>query len=215
MTDRMQVVSVGVVGPPGPGLSTHEAQTNTFMHVVQCTSTTRPGSPIEGQVVYETDTNLFKVYSGSAWVDIRALTKAPAARAYLTADQTGIVTGTPTTLAFGTESYDTHGIHAVGIFTIPTGYAGKWYAKAQVNWFASSLGDFREVSIYHNNTDTLAVGRSTPLATNDTYTQVSDILHCAVGDTIRFRAQHDAGENKTAQGGSNEESFGVVCFLGA
>ncbi len=32
-----------------------------------CTSTTRPASPFEGQVIYETDTNLSYFYDGSAW----------------------------------------------------------------------------------------------------------------------------------------------------
>jgi hypothetical protein len=33
-----------------------------------CTSTTRPASPYEGQVIYETDTDLLKSYNGSSWV---------------------------------------------------------------------------------------------------------------------------------------------------
>ena len=32
-----------------------------------CTSTTRPASPFEGQVIYETDTDLLLAYNGSAW----------------------------------------------------------------------------------------------------------------------------------------------------
>ena len=34
-----------------------------------CTSTTRPASPFTGQIIYETDTTLAKVWTGSAWVD--------------------------------------------------------------------------------------------------------------------------------------------------
>jgi hypothetical protein len=33
-----------------------------------CTSTTRPASPFEGMVIYETDTNKTYVYNGSSWV---------------------------------------------------------------------------------------------------------------------------------------------------
>lgn len=32
-----------------------------------CTSTTRPEAPYVGQMIYETDTNLLKVWLGSAW----------------------------------------------------------------------------------------------------------------------------------------------------
>lgn len=34
-----------------------------------CTSTTRPTTPYEGQVIYETDTDRVLVYNNSAWVD--------------------------------------------------------------------------------------------------------------------------------------------------
>lgn len=35
-----------------------------------CTSASRPANPFEGQMVYETDTDLMLVYNGSAWVTI-------------------------------------------------------------------------------------------------------------------------------------------------
>lgn len=38
--------------------------------VIVCTSGTRPGSPHEGMTIYETDTDLYKHYSGSAWVTL-------------------------------------------------------------------------------------------------------------------------------------------------
>lgn len=33
-----------------------------------CTSTTRPASPYEGQLIYETDTDCIVFYNGTAWV---------------------------------------------------------------------------------------------------------------------------------------------------
>jgi hypothetical protein len=38
-----------------------------------CTSSTRPESPYLGQVIYETDTQLLKVWLGSAWSSGQAL----------------------------------------------------------------------------------------------------------------------------------------------
>lgn len=32
-----------------------------------CTSSTQPASPYEGQVIYETDTDLLRIWNGSAW----------------------------------------------------------------------------------------------------------------------------------------------------
>ena len=39
-----------------------------------CTSSTRPASPFEGQMVYETDTDMVVVWNGSAWRYIAATT---------------------------------------------------------------------------------------------------------------------------------------------
>lgn len=39
-----------------------------------CTSTTRPASPYEGQMIYETDTDMLAIWNGSAWRYIAATT---------------------------------------------------------------------------------------------------------------------------------------------
>jgi len=47
------------------------AHVNTDVsHVVVCTSSTRPASPSEGQIIYETDTDLFYGYKGTSWQSI-------------------------------------------------------------------------------------------------------------------------------------------------
>jgi hypothetical protein len=39
-----------------------------------CTSTTRPASPFEGQMIYETDTDMVAIWNGTAWRYISATT---------------------------------------------------------------------------------------------------------------------------------------------
>ena len=39
-----------------------------------CTSSTRPASPFEGQIIYETDTDMVAIWNGSAWRYIAATT---------------------------------------------------------------------------------------------------------------------------------------------
>jgi hypothetical protein len=38
--------------------------------ITQCTASARPGSPLEGDIIYETDTDLFYGYNGAAWASI-------------------------------------------------------------------------------------------------------------------------------------------------
>ena len=40
-----------------------------------CTSSTRPASPFEGQMIYETDTDVLAIWNGSAWRQLAAATK--------------------------------------------------------------------------------------------------------------------------------------------
>jgi hypothetical protein len=52
-----------------PGVLT-SSDVNTFLMrqaVIVCTSSTRPASPNEGMTIYETDTDLFAFYTGTAW----------------------------------------------------------------------------------------------------------------------------------------------------
>jgi hypothetical protein len=54
-----------------PGVLT-SSDVNTFLMrqaVIVATSSTRPASPNEGMTIYETDTDRYKTYSGTAWED--------------------------------------------------------------------------------------------------------------------------------------------------
>jgi hypothetical protein len=45
--------------------------------ITVCTSSTRPGSPFEGQSIYETDTDLVRSWNGTSWVSIGPATPTP------------------------------------------------------------------------------------------------------------------------------------------
>lgn len=54
-----------------PGVLT-SSDVNTFLMrqaVITCTSSTRPASPNEGMLIYETDTDSLQIYSGAVWDD--------------------------------------------------------------------------------------------------------------------------------------------------
>ena len=71
-----------------------------------CTSTTRPTAPYEGQMIYETDTNLLLVYNGSAWVCITPQSATVATTQTTTSTSyTDLTTSGPAvTLATGTSA---------------------------------------------------------------------------------------------------------------
>lgn len=75
-----------------------------------CTSTTRPTNPYTGQTIYETDTLLAKVWTGSAWVDYpqgKANTASPTFTGTVVLPSTtsvGAVTGTEISYLAGVTS---------------------------------------------------------------------------------------------------------------
>ncbi|MFG3639077.1 hypothetical protein ACGF3C_02235 [Micromonospora sp. NPDC047762] len=74
------------------------AEVNTYLMnqtVIVCTSGTRPSSPPEGMVVYETDTDLIRVWTGSTWG--------------LLLDATGWTSYTPIWTAIGTNPVKNNG----------------------------------------------------------------------------------------------------------
>jgi len=59
-----------------------------------CTSSTRPAVPFEGQMIYETDTDVLAIWNGSAW---RQLAAATATSGSVLQVQSTTVTAQPTT----------------------------------------------------------------------------------------------------------------------
>lgn len=86
-----------------------------------CTSTTRPASPYEGQVIYETDTDLTFVWSGAAWISpsffSTALTGIPTA-------PTAAVGNNTTQLATTAFANTAGGLVLIGTRTFSSGSGG-------------------------------------------------------------------------------------------
>lgn len=71
-----------------------------------CTSSTRPASPFEGQVIYETDTNQTLTYSGSAWVMVNDLDAPPGLQLIKTQTIGTAVSEVEVTSAFSSDFTD-------------------------------------------------------------------------------------------------------------
>jgi hypothetical protein len=66
------VVAAGYIGTTelADSAVTQAKLASTLSGITTCTSSTRPGSPFEGQMIYETDTDKTFVYNGSTWIDL-------------------------------------------------------------------------------------------------------------------------------------------------
>ena len=53
-------------------LNTNANKIDLAVGATVCTSTTRPGTPWSGQIIYQTDTLSAKIWNGTAWVDVGA-----------------------------------------------------------------------------------------------------------------------------------------------
>lgn len=100
-----------------------------------CTSTTRPATPYEGQMIYETDTDKVLIYNGTAWVPNPMIFTTEAVRdAALTSPSEGMVvylTAPTVPAAAGTVTNV-----PTGVLTIYNGSV--WVCKTQVG--ANSAG---------------------------------------------------------------------------
>lgn len=90
-----------------------------------CTSSTRPASPSEGQMIYETDTDLLAIWNGSAWRQLASATK--------TGSVLQLVTGTTNTqTSTGSSTYSDAGLSAT---ITPQSTSNKILVAAQINWY--------------------------------------------------------------------------------
>jgi len=123
------------------------------------TSAARPSDPYEGQVIFETDTDVLSAYNGSAWLNVNLLADPPACRAYHNVNQS-LTDGVETVLAFNSENYDTTGtMHdpAVNNSRITMPRAGLYLVQAGVA--LTSGADYAVIYMYPrlNATDQLPI----------------------------------------------------------
>lgn len=104
-----------------------------------CTSTTKPASPYEGQVIYETDTDKTLVWNGSAWVYLSTSTANPVGLELVTSQTIGSAVSSVTVSNCFSSTYDTYRVIVsggvgstnigltVGFSGVSTGFYGGLY----------------------------------------------------------------------------------------
>lgn len=79
-----------------------------------CTSSTRPASPYEGQVIYETDTDRTLVWNGSAWVFLSTSTANPVGVEFVKTQTVGSAVSSVTVSDAFSSTYDNYRVTYVG-----------------------------------------------------------------------------------------------------
>jgi hypothetical protein len=212
----IKVVTVGVVGPAGAGVGTHESTANPVNHIRIVTSGTRPtglGASDEGVVIYETDTGLVYLWDGSAWQEwnISTINKFHGAQAGRSAVQT-LTSGVATFVNWDTEAYDTDAYHdnvtTNTRITIPSGKGGLYRILASLA-FAPNATGFRLIELMKNGVTRLAYASYTPQAGLDCAGPVEKTVSLAATDYIEVRATQSSGGNLNIQGPSDATYFQV------
>lgn len=145
--------------------------------VIGCTSGTRPASPQEGMLVYETDTDTYRGFDGSAWQEIIML-NPPRALVSRTTTQS-IPSSTATNVVWQAATFNRRNMWNSGVnpsrLTVPPGMAGLYYVQAAVEFDHDpdpQSGDgTRQVALMKNGS---IIGREiTPSAGTGQATRVS------------------------------------------
>jgi hypothetical protein len=190
-----------------------------------CTSTTRPArpaSPYTGQIIYETDTTLAKVWNGSAWVDTppgKANVASPTFTGTVTLPTTvasGVLTATaqPRFLAtrsgnlsftggnvvvFNATSYNvgSHYNTSNGLFTAPVSgnyiFSASVYQSGAIYQLWFIINGNRERTFgFTNSTDNILPG--------------SSVVYLNTGDTIGITSWSNA-ESRTIYADGNHTFF--------
>jgi hypothetical protein len=130
-----------------------------------CTSTTRPSGPYEGQMIYETDTDMIAVWNGTAWRYIAATTA--------TSGSVLQVQSTTVTAATSTTSSSYVDISGLSVSITPKATSSKIYVSVSL-MVSGNATDDTYYNIVRNST---AIGQGTGASNNQSlYLRLTDSL---------------------------------------
>lgn len=167
--------------------------------VIVCTSGTRPGSPNEGMMIYETDTDTYRGHDGSAWQEIFML-NPPRAEITRTGTQ-AIAHSTQTTVTWQSAVYNVRNMWNSGVnpsrLTIPAGMGGTYLIQVTLEYEVTNVAQddvgSRQAAILKNGA---IMGRQTSFAnggTNATRVEYNRTLSLAAADYIEVAAFQNSG----------------------
>ena len=144
-----------------------------------------------GVLVYNTTTNRLQISDGTNFADYVAGTPTYAIGA-LSSNQTIAASGSDVTVAFS-DSSDPSGIHASGVFTLPS--AGVWQVSGAAV-FATGFSFTNTIALKHNSTRIITCKpwytKVSPAQGSPT-AEFSILINAAASDTVRMVADNSNG----------------------
>ena len=108
-----------------------------------CTSSTRPASPFDGQMIYESDTDLTKVYNGTAFVNVSALVRVGG----------GALSGSSTAFtSVFSATYDAYAFTISNLTTTLAGAVNLTFGATTANYYYSGIRAAFSGGAMNNNT---------------------------------------------------------------
>jgi hypothetical protein len=175
---------------PDGSVTSSKLASNLTVPIV-CTSSTRPASPVEGQVIYETDTNKGYTYTGAAWTESKYFRASggsvvdnyrvpPMLIATMSSPQT-IYDATNSNLYFNTAGTNTDGIHPGGSANTMTIQTPGIYLVTACNDWSSTMDVRADLWVVQSVGGTVA--RDIRYGTVE-YNEITYTYAFAAGDTL-------------------------------
>jgi hypothetical protein len=130
----------------------------------------------------------------------------------LSADQTGVVTGTFTKVEWDTEVYDVGGnmdIASTYRFVVPSGGDGKYLISGFIAFSSLSAGELGRTRIYKNGSAIYGCNNSQSETSRQGAT-VTVVLELAATDYIELFGEGNAGHNIEFEGGTADTFMSII-----
>ena len=136
-------------------------------------------------------------------------TNTPNFHAFLGSSQ-DIANNTTTTVVFNTETYDSASAYdaSTGIFTVPSGQAGKYFIAASIKQTSATDYDNFQCRITVNSKSITSVNSNF----NQNTVNSSTVYNLSVGDTVKVQTYQNSGSDKGVAGNSSEDLSWFTMF---
>jgi hypothetical protein len=165
---------------------------------VVCTSTTRPGLPFNGLMIYETDTKRVYIHSGTEWKYQSGGEDPIKVRTWRSAAFT-LTVGTSVIIPFDNESWDIGGNCSAGVYTAPE--SCKYRINVRISTTTSAASERFLCNVGVNSAEAIRGTDITTATAARATLELHGTTHVNAGSTITFLAMQVNGTARAIETG--------------